>query len=155
MTVEAEPWDPSERLGTLEAQQVYLEDALKDGDPALIVAGSFFRALQPCLLAPHCVEHQPFAHTEPCVFPAHAQTPFQSRDDDADEGEVASLLDRPAVQFLPVPGTRAPGPSASLMRSSASSGVFPSSGETSASPASFSSVRSPSERHWNKQDRGP
>lgn len=41
MTVEAEPWDPSERLGTLEAQQVYLEDALKDGDPALIVAGSF------------------------------------------------------------------------------------------------------------------
>ena len=38
MTVETELWDPSERLGTLEAQQTYLEDALEDGDPVLIVA---------------------------------------------------------------------------------------------------------------------
>ncbi len=38
MTVETEPWDPAERLGTPEARQAYLEAALDDGDPALIVA---------------------------------------------------------------------------------------------------------------------
>ena len=38
MTVETEPWDPAERLGTPEAQRAYLEVALDDGDPALIVA---------------------------------------------------------------------------------------------------------------------
>ena len=38
MTVETEPWDPAERLGTPEAQRAYLEAAFEDGDPALIVA---------------------------------------------------------------------------------------------------------------------
>lgn len=38
MTVETELWDPTARLGTVEAQQAYLEDALEVGDPTLIVA---------------------------------------------------------------------------------------------------------------------
>ena len=38
MTKKAELWDPTERLGTVEAQQIYLEDALENGHPALIVA---------------------------------------------------------------------------------------------------------------------
>ena len=38
MTVETEPWDPAERLDAPEARQAYLEAAIEDGDPALIVA---------------------------------------------------------------------------------------------------------------------
>lgn len=38
MKVETVLWDPTERLGTVEAQQAYLEDALEVGDPTLIVA---------------------------------------------------------------------------------------------------------------------
>ena len=38
MTVEAEPLDPAERLDAPEARQAYLEAAIEDGDPALIVA---------------------------------------------------------------------------------------------------------------------
>ena len=38
MTIETRPWDPVERLSTLEAQEAYLEAAFEEGDPDLIVA---------------------------------------------------------------------------------------------------------------------
>lgn len=38
MTIETHPWDPVERLETLEAQEAYLEAAFEEGDPDLIVA---------------------------------------------------------------------------------------------------------------------
>ena len=37
MTIETRPWDPVERLSTLEAQEAYLEAAFEEGDPDLIV----------------------------------------------------------------------------------------------------------------------
>ena len=38
MTIETRPWDPVERLSTLEAQEAYLEAAFEEGDPDLIEA---------------------------------------------------------------------------------------------------------------------
>lgn len=38
MIIETRPWDPVERLSTLEAQEAYLEAAFEEGDPDLIVA---------------------------------------------------------------------------------------------------------------------
>ena len=35
---ETHPWDPVERLSTLEAHEAYLEAAFEEGDPDLIVA---------------------------------------------------------------------------------------------------------------------
>ena len=37
-TIETYPWDPADRLKTKEDMAAYLEAALEDGDPALVVA---------------------------------------------------------------------------------------------------------------------
>lgn len=37
-TTQTQPWDPAEHLETKEDMAAYLEAALEDGDPALIVA---------------------------------------------------------------------------------------------------------------------